>query len=260
MAQLSRECLTPVGRPLAGKRAIVTGGTAGLGRTITEKFAAAGACGLALDLASGPAFPPDWIFEAGDVAEERDVERAYRRVAEAFGGLDIVVANAGIVPPWRDTESADLKEWDRVFAVNVRGVMAAIKHAVPLMKSGGGSIVVMASISATIAHPKQAAYAASKHAVLGLMRATARDLGRYRIRVNALAPGPIATEALLRRMAERAAAGGIPVEEALRRNAETALGRMATADEVAGAAIFLASDIASGITGQLLAVDAGATP
>ncbi len=260
MAEARLGASMPAGALLAGKHGLVTGASAGLGRAIVEGFASAGARGLAVDLEAPPAPPPGWIFERADVAEEADVARACGRAAEIFGGLDIVVANAGIVPPWRDSEAVDLAEWDRVFAVNVRGVMATIKHAIPLMKGRGGSILVMASINAATAHPRQAAYTASKHAALGIARAAARDLGRYGIRVNALAPGPIATAALRRRLDERAAGGGLPAEEALRRYAETPLGRLATAAEVAGAAVLLASDFASGITGQMLAVDAGATP
>jgi NAD(P)-dependent dehydrogenase (short-subunit alcohol dehydrogenase family) len=243
---------------LAGKTALITGGAQGLGRAILDGFAAAGARGLVLDLAPPPdPLPPGWIFVAGDVAKESDIEAACRQAAESFGRLDCLVANAGIVPPWRETEAIDLAEWDRVFAVNARGVMAGIKHAVPLMKGAGGSIIVMASVNAVTAHPRQMAYTASKHAVLGITRAAAQDLGRFAIRVNALAPGPIGTEALLRRLVEREAGGGLPAEEALRRYAETPLGRMATAAEVAGAAVFLASPLSAGITGQLIPVDAG---
>jgi NAD(P)-dependent dehydrogenase (short-subunit alcohol dehydrogenase family) len=246
---------------LAGKAALVTGGAQGLGLAIVEGYAAAGARGLVLDLAP-PAkpLPRDWIFEAGDVAEEADVRRACAKARDELGGLDIAVANAGIVPPWRDSEAIELGEWDRVFAVNVRGAMATIKHAAPLMKTAGGTIIVMASVNALVAHPKQAAYTASKHAMLGIVRATARDLGRFAIRVNALAPGPVATAALLRRLEARAAARGLSATEQLRRYAETPMGRMATATDVVGAAIFFASTLSAGITGQILAVDAGLTP
>ena len=175
-----------------------------------------------------------------------------------FGRLDIVVANAGLVPPWRETEEIDLVEWDQVFAVNVRGVMATIKPAVQLMKASGGSIIVMGSRNSHRSHPRQCLYTATKHAVLGIVRATALDLGRYGIRVNALGPGAIATDALVERVRARAKDGGPPVEEAFGRHArETALGRMATEEDVAKAALFLAGDQSSGITGQLFPVDAG---
>lgn len=249
------------GELLNGKIALITGGARGLGRAILEAFAAAGAEGIAFDLTPPTEdLPPTWAFEPGDVAVENDIARACAQVGENFGRLDCLVTNAGIVPPWRDSEAIDLAEWDRIFAVNVRGVTASIKHAVPLMKAEGGSIVTMASVNAIEAHAKQMAYTASKHAVLGITRAAARDLGRYAIRVNALAPGPIGTEALLRRLVEREVAGGLAAEEALRHFAETPLGRMATEAEVANAAVFLASNLSAGITGQVLPVDAGQTP
>lgn len=243
---------------LDGKVALVTGGTRGLGRAIAEGFAATGARGLAFDLTPATEPQPEgWRFERGDVGMEADVARAIARIGEGCGRLDVVVANAGLVPPWRDTEAIDLVEWDRVFEVNVRGMMATIKHAVPLMKQHGGAIIAMGSTSSWIGHPSQAAYTASKHAVLGIVRAAARDLGRFGIRVNALCPGPIATEALLDRVRERANAGGTTVEATLGRYGDTPLGRMPTVEDVVGAAIFLASNLSSGVTGHVIPVDAG---
>ena len=132
------------------------------------------------------------------------------------------------------------------------------KGTEPGAKSGARAIVAMSSLNGWRGDPNIPAYAASKHAVVGLVRSVARDVGRLGIRVNAVAPGPIATEALLGRMADRSASGGLPIEEALgQAEISTALGRIATADEVADAVLFLASDLSSGITGQLLAVDAG---
>jgi NAD(P)-dependent dehydrogenase (short-subunit alcohol dehydrogenase family) len=242
---------------LDGKVALVTGGAQGLGRAIVKGFADAGAQGLVFDLAPADApLPEGWRFERGDVGSEADVARAVARTGEAFGRLDVAVANAGLVPPWRDTDAIDLVEWDRVFEVNVRGVMTTIKHAVPAMKRGG-SIIAMGSTNSWAAHPKQAAYSASKHAVLGIVRAAARDVGRLGIRVNALCPGPVATEALLDRARQRAQDGSATVEETLKRYADTPLGRMPTEQDVAGAALFLASDLSSGVTGHLIPVDAG---
>jgi NAD(P)-dependent dehydrogenase (short-subunit alcohol dehydrogenase family) len=126
------------------------------------------------------------------------------------------------------------------------------------MKPAGGAIIAMASVNAVVGHPKQAAYVASKHAVLGIVRAVALDVGSFAIRVNALCPGPVATEALLARLARRQEQGGATAAETLELYGKTALGRMPSLADVAGAAIFLASDLSSGITGQALMVDAGA--
>jgi NAD(P)-dependent dehydrogenase (short-subunit alcohol dehydrogenase family) len=244
---------------LHGKAAFITGGAAGLGLSIVEAFAAAGARGLTFDVAPpAGSLPEGWNHQPGDVRDGRSLAAGLGAMTDKFGGLDIVVANAGVVPPWRDSEAIDLGEWGDVFAVNVHGVAATIKQAIPLMRKAGGSIIAMASVNALVAHAKQAAYVASKHAVLGIARATALDVGRFGIRVNALCPGPIATEALLDRLRRRAGQGGPAVEETLKRYGETALGRMPTAADVAGAALFLASDLSSGVTGQSIVVDAGA--
>lgn len=246
---------------LAERVALVTGGGRGLGAAIARAYAEHGAAGSVSDLDEASAregAPEGWHALAADVTAEAEVAGAVAETVSRFGRLDVVVANAGLVPHWRETRELDLDEWDRIFAVNVRGVAATIKHAIPALRERGGSIVVMASLNAWRAHPHQGLYTSSKHAVLGLARAAALDLGRFGIRVNALAPGAVATDALLGRMEYRAERGGLSAAEALERAAaETALGRMATEEDVAGAAVFLASDLSSGITGALIPIDAG---
>ena len=249
---------------LEGRKAVITGGSRGLGAAIGTAFQGAGAAVAVLDLQDALDQPSAWHGSAAfncDVMDETSIEAALHAASQRLGGIDIVVANAGLVPPWRDTIALDLSEWDRVFAVNVRGVAATIKHAVPYLKQRGGSIILMASINAHVSHPKQMLYTATKHAVAGIMRAAALDLGHDAIRVNALGPGPIATRALLERLENRAADGGLSTQQALAGfEAQTALGRMATAEEVAKTALFLASDLSSGITGRMLTVDAGLIP
>jgi NAD(P)-dependent dehydrogenase (short-subunit alcohol dehydrogenase family) len=245
---------------LTGRRALVTGGARGIGAAVAERFAREGAQGIVLDLeqalAEGRA-PDGWTRVPADLRDDVDVARAFEVVAERSERLDVLVAAAGIVPPWRGVEDLDLEEWDRVFSVNARGVAATLRHAAPLL-APGASIVVIASLNAWRGDPNLMAYVASKHAALGIVRSAALDLGRRGIRVNGVAPGPIATDALLERMRARERERGIAVADALTQAAEaTALGRIATADEVAAAALFLASDLASAITGHLLPVDGG---
>jgi NAD(P)-dependent dehydrogenase (short-subunit alcohol dehydrogenase family) len=182
-------------------------------------------------------------------------------MAAAFGdietGLDVLVTCAGIVPGWRGIGELDVSNWDEVFAVNVRGTMLALRHAAPRLRDGA-SVVAIGSINSWRGDPNIASYVASKHAVLGIVRSAALDLGTRNIRVNAVGPGPVATEALLARMATRERERGTPVGEALTAAAvQTALGRMATVEEVAAAALFLASDLSTATTGHLLPVDSG---
>jgi len=241
---------------LDGQRAVVTGGASGIGDAIARRFAEEGAQGVALDLPAPAAAwdpPPGWRAAPVDVRDEDSIAEALAGV----GGIDVLVAAAGVVPPWRSVAELDLAEFDDVLAVNTRGVAATLKHAAPRLLDGA-AVVMIASLNSWRGDPNLAAYAASKHAVLGIARSAALELGGRGIRVNAVAPGPVATRALLERMRRRAAEGGLPVEEALERAAaDTALGRIASIDDVAGATLFLASDLAAGVTGHLLPVDGG---
>ncbi|WP_439525128.1 SDR family NAD(P)-dependent oxidoreductase [Marivita sp.] len=246
---------------LSGRTALVTGGARGLGRAIADMLAGAGASVAIVDLADSldaGAVPGNWQHLALDLTAA-EAETNLTDFVATLPRLDILIANAGLVPPWQRIASLDLDEWDRAFALNVRGVALSLKAAAPkLAQSPCGAAVLMASINGYRAHPDQALYTSTKHAVLGLMRAAALDMGRDGTRVNALAPGPILTDALQSRIEARAQAGGTPADTAIAAlNAETALGRIATEKDVARAACFLASDLASGITGVCLPVEAG---
>lgn len=246
---------------LAGKVAIVTGGGAGLGKKIAQTFAKYGGHGAVLDIddkAIDLSAPDGWLPIMADVTDETSLAEAIRKAAAHFGRIDVVVANAGLVPRWAPVADLDFDLWDRIFAVNVRGVAATIKHSIPYMKPHGGSIIAMASTSAWRARAGQCLYTATKHAVLGIVRASAQDLGPAGIRVNALGPGPVATDAMRGRIEARQDITNLNVTAAIDSyGAETALGRIATEDDVAQTAGFLASDLSAGITGTLVPVDCG---
>ncbi|MDO9407367.1 SDR family NAD(P)-dependent oxidoreductase [Patulibacter sp.] len=245
---------------LDGRRALVTGGARGIGAAVAHRFAAAGATGVVLDLQEGldaAELPTGWSALPVDVCDEPSVAAAVAAAVDLLGGLDTVVAAAGIVPAWTSTAETDLDDFDRVLAVNARGVAATLKHVAPHL-SAGASVVAVASLNSWRGDGNLTSYAASKHAVVGIVRSAALSLGPAGVRVNAVAPGPIATEALRARMASRTDTTGLSVDEAVAAAGRgTALGRIATQAEVADAILFLASDLAGGISGHLLPVDGG---
>jgi NAD(P)-dependent dehydrogenase (short-subunit alcohol dehydrogenase family) len=248
-----------VAQDLAGRHAVVTGGGRGLGRAIADRLFDAGARITVVDLPDGLSdLPADRGGFACDLGQ-LDAKDRLDSLARDLGAVDVVIANAGVVPPWRGVATLDPLEWQSVMAVNVWGVAATLgAFAEALARSGRGSAVVMASINGYRAHPRQVLYSASKHAAIGVMRAAALDLGPTGVRVNAIAPGAIATDALLGRMRTRHDEGGPSPEAALSAIAAgTAMQRLATAAEVAAVAHFLASDASTGMTGSVLPVEAG---
>ena len=246
---------------LAGKSAVVTGGANGMGAGIVRVLEAAGATrGVVVDLPAtlgrNP-LPDGWVEVPVDLRDAGSTATAFEQARSLLGTIDVLVAAAGVVPLWTGIGALDLDEWDDVFNVNARGVLCSLRETLPAM-GVDAAIVVIASQNAWRGNPNLASYTASKHAVLGLVRSVAIELGPRGIRVNAVAPGSVATDAYLSRLRRREQELGVPVDEALDRDAKTtALQRLATIDEVANAVLFLASGLASGITGHMLPVGAG---
>ena len=238
---------------LSGKNALVTGSTRGIGRAIAETFAAAGArvAVVGRDLAR----PETAAKEIGrgaagfacDVTDTSAVARLVADVEAAFGSIDILVNNAGIT---RDNLVMRLKDedWDAVQNANLRGAFAAIRAVSRgMMKRRTGRIISVASIVALIGNKGQANYAASKAGLIALTKTVAKELGSRNILVNAVAPGFIDTEMTAAMTAEARDALGKQI----------ALERLGSAQDVAGTVAFLASDLASYITGQVFVVDGG---
>jgi len=241
-----------------GKSLLITGGSTGLGEGMVNTFNAAGARGTILDLRPPTELKRGWTFIECDVTDERSVREAIDNVPEEMKPFDFLIANAGVVPSWASIADTSVEMWDKVMAVNTRGTFLVLKYGSKLLRTPDGAVVVTASINAWKGDANIVPYVASKHAVLGIVRSAALDLGKSGIRVNAIGPGPIATGALLSRIESRGISTNLSVESALQLlSKQTALGRLASIEDVAGVALFLCSDLARGVTGQIVNVDAG---
>jgi NAD(P)-dependent dehydrogenase (short-subunit alcohol dehydrogenase family) len=250
-------------RRLEGKVALITGGASGMGRVASELFAAEGARVVLSDVSdeSGEATAAaiertggSAAYVHADVSRTADAERMVATAVDRFGRLDVLYNNAGVMLS-DDGSIADTAEeiWDRTLAVNVKGVAHGCKYGVPAMiASGGGSIVNVASFVAWMgAATSQTAYTASKGAVLAMTREIAVEYARRGIRCNALCPGPIDTPLLAELLSDDA--------RRQRRFVHIPMGRLGSAEEIARAAMFLASDDSSFMTGASLVVDGGIT-
>jgi NAD(P)-dependent dehydrogenase (short-subunit alcohol dehydrogenase family) len=242
---------------LSGKTALITGGTSGIGLAIARRFAAEGArvavSGRRADvLATALAeLGPEAVGLAGDVAEPAFHERAASDIAVRFGGLDIYVANAGI-NTIRHSSLVDEAEYDTQFAVNARGTFFGVQKILPVMRDGG-AIVLTGSVASEKVLDGHAVYAGSKAALGAFARTWALELRERGIRVNVLSPGPTDTAILDKLGVPAAERAGFVEAMAI----AIPLGRLGHADELASAALFLASDASSFITGVNLRVDGG---
>jgi NAD(P)-dependent dehydrogenase (short-subunit alcohol dehydrogenase family) len=234
------------------RRVIVTGGSSGIGAATTARFRGAGARVAVLDSAAPPADTAE-VVVAVDVRDAEALLAAVDRAAAELGGLDVVVACAG-VSAGGTVETTPLDEWERVFAINVRGVYLTAKAAIPhLRRAGGGAVVVVASQLGLVAAPGAAAYCASKGAAVQLTRAMAADHSSEGIRVNCVCPGPTATPLL-----ESYFARTEDPEATRRETGRSQLhDRLITPEEVAEAIFYLASPTAASTLGAALVVDAG---
>ena len=243
----------------AGKVALVTGGTSGIGKATAIAFARGGAKVVlsgrrekegAQVVAEIKKLGGEAAFVRGDVAKDADVKKMVDFTVEKFGKLDIAFNNAGVEwagPLDRATEA----EYRRIFDVNVWGVLNSMRHEIPVMlKNGGGAIVNTSSVAGHVGLAEVSIYIASKHAVEGLTKSVALEFARQKIRINAVAPAAVATD-----MVDRFAG-----KEGDMRDRLTSLhpiGRIATSEEIAAAVLYLCSDDAKFTTGTSLVIDGG---
>jgi NAD(P)-dependent dehydrogenase (short-subunit alcohol dehydrogenase family) len=243
---------------LEGKVALVTGGNSGIGLATAKRFVAEGAYVFITGRrpaeleAAEKEIGGSVTGIQGDVAKLADLDRLFAQIKREKGRLDIVFANAGVAelaPVGEITEA----QFNRIFDINVKGLLFTVQKAVPLIPEGG-SIILNASIVASKGNPASSVYSASKAAVRSFARTWTMDLKERKIRVNALSPGPINTPAY-DRLAQSGPAGQQMLESIVNR---VPMGRFGTPDEIAKAAVFLASDDSTFVTGTELFVDGGA--
>jgi NAD(P)-dependent dehydrogenase (short-subunit alcohol dehydrogenase family) len=247
---------------LRGRAALITGGASGIGRATSSLFAAEGAAVAVFDRdeAGGRAVVRAItegggraLLVAGDVTWDADCRRAVEETLLAFGRLDVLFNNAGIIRRAAITDTSE-EDWDRTMAVNVKSIFLLSRSAIPAMeKAGGGVIINTASNWGLVGGPRAAAYCASKGAVVLLTKAMAIDHGAKNIRVNCICPGDTDTP-MLRGEAQQL---GEPVDAFLSQSADCPLRRVAQPEDIARAALYLASDASSFVTGAPLIVDGG---
>jgi NAD(P)-dependent dehydrogenase (short-subunit alcohol dehydrogenase family) len=229
---------------LAGRVALVTGGSGGIGRAILAELAEAGARAFSLDVSpieSGA----DWIMT--DMRDDGSVAAAVTDAEQQAGRIDILIHAAGISADhviWK----LPVEEWDRVHAVNLRGAFLLLRHGIPAMRrAGGGRVILIGSINGSRGKAGTSAYSASKAGLIGLARSVARETGRFGIRVNVIEPGWVRTPLTAR----------LPNEIVQTAVADSLVGRLLEPEDVARAVMFLCGPGGEPITGQVLRVDGG---
>jgi len=241
------------------QRVLITAGGSGIGRAMGEAFAAAGAKVWVVD--SDPAVlescPAGWRRDCLDVTDESAVEDLFARLGAEWKGLEVLCANAGIAGPTALLEEQPPDGFRRCLSVNVEGAFLFARGAAPFMKAArAGAIIYTSSTAGLYGYPGRAPYAAAKWAINGLMKTTAMELGPYGIRANAICPGAVEgprMEAVL----QREAAAKNTTRDAIYRGyaAGTSMGSFVEAADIASMAVFLASDAARLVSGQIIAVD-----
>ncbi len=250
---------------LKDKVAVITGGAGGIGRAAGKLFAAEGASVLLVDLDEGALKQAVADCESnrvsylvGDVTRAADNQAMIDTATERYGGVDVLLANAGIEGDVKPIVEYDEARFDQVMSVNVKGVFLGLKSAFPAMQArGGGSIVITSSVAGVGGAAGVSAYVTSKHAVIGLMRTAAKEGAAMNIRVNTVNPSPVETR-MMRSLEEGMLPGSAEAAKAAMA-ASIPLGRYGSPEEIAKVMLFLASDDSAWVTGSVYMADGGFT-
>lgn len=243
---------------ISGKRILITGAGSGIGRAMADTFSHAGAQVFGMDRDMPKEAPTDWELVTGDVTDEKDVDAAFDRSISALGGLDAVIANAGVRGKAGPVEDWSVEDWHEVMEPNVTGVFLTSRAAVRAFKSsGGGRLVLMSSGAGRMAYPMRSAYAASKWAVVGLAKTLAAEQGASGITVNAILPGLVKSPGAIDMLKKRAVAEGRPFEDVETEFlAKAPLGGWVEISDIVNAARYLCSEAGARTSGLSLTVDA----
>ena len=248
-----------------GRRVVVTAGAGGIGLTIARAFVALGDRVHVCDVDAGAVERvtrdnPRITATVCDVSDRAAVETFVAEAAEALGGIDVLVNNAGIAGPTTSVENLDPDEWEKVLAINLTGPFNVTRLAIPhLKKSGSGVVIMMSSVGGRFGYANRSTYATTKRALIALAETLALELGGDGIRVNTIAPGGVSGERMDGVLRARAAATGRDFDDVLADALDIqAIKRFADPEDIAALAVFLAGDNATTITGQTFAIDGGA--
>jgi len=247
---------------MSPRRVLITGGGSGIGLTFAQRFAAEGAQVALCDADAGAIAQvqvdhPDFIARAANVADEAQMEAFLGEVETAWGGVDVVCANAGTGGPAGQIEDLDYDAWKACLDVNLNGTFLTCRWAARVMRAQrDGLILITSSTAGLFGYPLRSPYATAKWGLVGLTKTLAGELGPVGVRVNAIAPGAVEGDRMERVLANESAASGKPIEELRQTYVKgVSLRSWVSADDLADMALFLASPAASKISGQVLAVD-----
>lgn len=238
-------------------KVLITAGGSGLGRAMATAFHDAGHEVWATDISEAGLENVPWQTTRADSSSETDNQNLFNEIQSVWGGIDVVCANAGIAGPTAEVENVSLDDWRECVSVNLEGAFLTAKYATPLMKQQkSGAMIFTSSTAGIFGYPNRAPYAAAKWGVIGLMKTIAMELGPFGVRANVIAPGAVEGPRMEGVLAREASAKGMTRDQVYKGYAAgTSMRTFVTAQDVAAMALFLGSDAAARVSGQVIAVD-----